>query len=158
MSGEGEHARERISKRGMAATCDGQRPGRVGAHELDQHALALCFGDHVGAEPLTLVADRLHGRAEPAIGEEEVEESRPRDLHPVERLRHARLQLTANPLRYLSWSGAKGRREQHRDVARVVAELRPRRALESRGRHVAPTVTQCGGGRDQGLAQPVDGP
>ena len=81
----------------------------------------------------------------PAVGHEQVEEARPRDLDLVHGRSKARAQRVAEPLRDRPRLLAQRGRQQQRGIRRVVAEVRLGRPLEPR--HVHQTVAaELGGG------------
>ena len=93
-----EHPRERVAVGGAAAAGGGHRPGRVGAHELDQDPLAprrlRCAPSRSPAA--SSGGDRL---AVPAIGEEEVEEAGARRPRSARRsAAEGAIELGAQPL------------------------------------------------------------
>ena len=69
-----EHRREHAADRGAAAVAGGQRSGRVGADELDLHALPVAERDV--AERRAGVDDRVDLLREPRFGQAEVDEAR----------------------------------------------------------------------------------
>ena len=128
----------------MAAAGRVQRAGRIRAHELDQHPLALGRRHDAGAEPVALLAQALERVPEPRVGQEQVEEARPRDLGALELHAQAGSEPRPHLLGDLARRRLQRRRQQHRDVRREVAELRPRRPLERRRRRIgaAPRIAR----------------
>ena len=104
-------------------------------------------GVSVGAGPRSLAGgDQLRqGAPVPGVGEEEVDEARAGDLDPVEAAGGAQiaLQLGLQPLGDGARVVAQRRRQQHRGVGAVVAQLRLRRAVE-RGRRLGPLAVAQG--------------
>jgi hypothetical protein len=128
----------------VATARRGQRPGRVGGHELDQHPLRL--GHDPGAEAVPCLEHRGHPRAVPAVGQEQVEEAGAGDLDPVGGRAEPPAQLLPQPLRDLARRLAACGREQHRGVGRVVAQFGLGGTLQLRGRVARLAVAQAGGG------------
>ena len=126
-----EQADQRIAVGGVATAADVQRPGRVGGDELDQHALA-CRA-RLRAEPLACRSEARHRPPIPLVGEEEVDEARAGDLDALDRvLAELLAQLGREPGGDVARVFAQRRREQHRRVGAVVAELGLGRALQRR--------------------------
>ena len=127
-----EHPGERVPVGRSPAVAGVQRAGGVGAYELEQHPATLAdVGAGVGVDAgLDHVGQHL---VEPRVGEAEVDEARPGDLHRrdvggrrgVEDLGQPAGELPRVP------AGALGRGQGH--VRRPVAVLAPRRALEDDG-------------------------
>jgi hypothetical protein len=91
--GEVEQAREGVAEGRVPTPSSGQRPGRVGGHELHQHALPL--GHRARAEAIPGREHGGGGLAMPAIGQEHVEESGASHLDPVRLRPEAARQLLA---------------------------------------------------------------
>ena len=78
-----EQTRHRVADRGVPRVADRQRSGRVRAHELDLDAPPRA---RHRAEPLAFLGDPSQDVVEPSLGQEDVDESGPGDLHgPDER-------------------------------------------------------------------------
>ena len=109
-SGRVEQARERVADRRVASVPERQRPRRVGAHELDLHAPSVRLDPAVRRAAIRDVAQRL---VQPVVGREQVQETGPRHLGPLEegRLR----QRVGDRLRDLArWaSGSRGEPQRH---------------------------------------------
>ena len=128
--GELERARERVAVGGVAGAAERERAGRVRAHELDQDALA---GRRATRPVLVAGLDRAGERAMvPVVRHEQVEEPGAGDLDALDSLTEPVAQHVAQALRDGARRLAEHRREQHRGVRRVVAEVGARRALELR--------------------------
>ena len=129
VAGALEQPRQRVAVGGAAAAGGGHRPGRVGAHELDQDPLGRSRGRPPSRSPAAssaAVASRCQRSERKTL----------RKPGPATSIRSALvaedpLELVAQPLGDLARRRAGGRREQHRGVGRVVAELGLRRALEA---------------------------
>ena len=83
MAGPFEEARDRVADYRPAAMPDVHRPGRVGADELD-HRLAPAGGVAV-AESLLFPEERTQLPEEEPLRDPQVQETRSRDLHLLER-------------------------------------------------------------------------
>ena len=133
-----EDPRQRIAERGVAAGRGGQRAGRVGGDELEDHLLGLLR--RPGAERVAGLQQGLQRADEPVLGQEDVEEARPGHLDALDPLAQPPGQLAGQPLGDLARRRAERGRQQHRGVGRVVAEALLLRALE---RRPAPRWTAC---------------
>ena len=102
---EGEQARERVAVGGVARVADVHRPGRVGRDELDEDPLADP-PRHPPRTPPRRRAPRASAPTSQRVGEEQVEEARPRHLEALEARAEPPLQLLAEPLRDLARGGA----------------------------------------------------
>jgi hypothetical protein len=91
----------------------------------------------------------------PRVAHEQVEEPGAGDLDAIDVAAERLLDRGAKPLGDDARLLAHRRRQQHRRVRRVVAEIRPGRALELGRRH-APAVAERGGGVGDGAAQGAD--
>ncbi len=155
VAGELQHPRERVTVGRVPAARRGQRPGRVRGHVLDVHAQRLLRRPRA---PAVARGQHLARRAHvPRVGEEDVQEARPRDLDVIDRGPEALGELLAQALGDLARRRAERRREQHRRVRGVVAETGLLRALQAgprAGHGVA--VAQVPGGRLDRGPQLVD--
>jgi len=141
VAGPLEDACQGVAVGGMAGRGDRHRPGRVGAHELQVHVLAA------GARAVVFarLEQRREGVQVPAVRHEQIEEARAGDLYALDGRAQPLPQPLAEPLRDHPRRLAHGRRQQHRRVGRVVAEVGPRGAVELQARAAA-VARQVGGG------------
>ncbi len=152
VAGPLQDACQRITVGRVARRGDRHRAGRVRAHELEVHVPALGAGAVVLAR-----LEQGRERVEvPAVGHEQVEEAGPRDLHALDGLAEPVAEPLAQLLRDRARRLAHGRREQHRRVRGVIAEVRPRRAVELQAR-AAPVPRQVSGGLFDGAREVGDG-
>ena len=146
-----EDPAERVAPRRVPPRGDRYRAGRVGAHELDQVPSAR----RGSAATVVARSGRLAERAtEPGVRQEEVEEARARHLDALERRPEGLGDTLADALRHRARLLAHHRGEQHRRVAREVAEVGSGRALQlgAGDRRAA----ELGGGRPHGLLEGAD--
>jgi hypothetical protein len=145
-----------VAVRRVAAARGGQRPGRVGGDELDLDPLA-----RLGLAAAVAVAGRQHRgrrRGVPGVGEEDVEEAGPGDLHALEPLAEPLGQLLAELLRDLARRRLQRRGQQHRSVGGEIAEAGLARLLQrGPGLQRRRAVAQVGGGRLDGVTEVVYG-
>ena len=152
IAGPLEYSRQRVPVGRVAGGCHRDRTGRVGRHELDLHALVRV----AGAEALARLAhggDRLEV---PGVGHEQVQKARAGDLDLLHRRSEPLPQGLAEALRDRPWRLTQRRREQHRGVGGVVAEVGPRRAIELGLGHPA-AARERGGGLGNGGVEVGDG-
>ena len=83
MAGELEQPRDRVAVRAVARVRDRERAGRVRRHHL--HLDALRRRGAAAAVRVPGLEDRAERGREPVVGEEEVDEARPRDLRALDR-------------------------------------------------------------------------
>ena len=115
-----EQPRDRVPVGGVAAGRGGQRTGRVGRDELDDHLLRVL---RLAPPPAVAGGHDPARRADvPGVGEEDVEEAGSCDLDVVDGVAEPRGQLRPEALGDLARGRAERRREQHRRVRRVVPE------------------------------------
>ncbi len=153
VAGELEDPGERIAVGGVPGAGHGDRPGRVGAHELDQGAALAAGGDASTPAGATL-GDQTGGAGEPLVGEEQVDEAGPGDGDVREAVPEPPAERPGKPLGDLARVSAGERREQQRGVRREVAELGLRRPLQRRLDLRTRHNLQRGG--EHGLAQRSD--
>ena len=152
---KGEQPRERVAVRRVARVADVHGPGRVRGDELDIDALA-----HRRAAPAPAVAgvqDRAQRAAEPLVAQPQVQEPGPGDLDALQPVAEPPAQLVGERGGDLPRCALQHRREQHRRVGRVVAEVGLLRSLEARGAARAAVAERRGGVLDGG-AQFFQGP
>ncbi len=138
-----EHAGERVPERGVACVADVERTRRVGADELDLHALPARLGPAVRGTAIGDLAECVH---QPVGREAEVDEPRPRDLHGANERRGR--QVPPDDLRDVARRPARATGEHEGHVGREVAVLPLLRARERDLRQLAGQIELGRGGRD----------
>ena len=128
MAVEGQQAGQRVAVRRVARVPHVHRAGRVGGDELDVDALA--HGRAPAAEGLARVEDGTQRVAEPLVAQPQVQKARAGDLDAVQPAAEAPAQLVAEPLGDVARRRLEHRREQHRGVGGVVAEVGALGALQ----------------------------
>src|SRR4051795_6659326 len=130
MAGELEQTADRVSVGGGPAPRRGYRACGVGGDELDVDPLGDLIRSGRRAETIALGGELRGGPPIPAVGEEEVEETGPGDLDALHRPDELLAQLLGELLGCAARLFTERRRDQHRRVGGVVAELRLGRPLE----------------------------